>query len=99
MEFYDKMDGNFGPEEQSFNSQRDGILRDMFRCDNWTRKSFNSQRDGILPVDLAVCYLSRSVSIPNGMEFYLRKIGNGQIEIFVSIPNGMEFYWILFLST
>ena len=55
--------------------------------------SFNSQRDGILR-GYASLYEGRGdrVSIPNGMEFYL-KLAELQVTAgVVSIPNGMEFY-------
>ena len=82
-----------------FNSQRDGILPffTFFLC---TQASFNSQRDGILlkVADRIVVYLD--VSIPNGMEFYIKIFFIGYSLNKVSIPNGMEFYivilWLLF---
>ena len=58
--------------EDSFNSQRDGILQSIV----WAFKTlygfgFNSQRDGILPIPGFFSWIGmRPVSIPNGMEFY-----------------------------
>ena len=47
MEFY-AMKDIVTPVEEGFNSQRDGILRNM-RLQTLNSSSFNSQRDGILP--------------------------------------------------
>ena len=58
---------------------------------------FNSQRDGILPEAGSSADVI-SVSIPNGMEFYMRIIRLLSIIALVSIPNGMEFYISLYLS-
>ena len=54
-----------------FNSQRDGILPRSRSSTKLALACFNSQRDGILPQSSAHLWLARSVSIPNGMEFYI----------------------------
>ena len=56
----------------SFNSQRDGILLLKNELYVRTEFGFNSQRDGILQFRSIQQGLSDHVSIPNGMEFYLR---------------------------
>ena len=58
----------------------------------WEISSFNSQRDGILQMALDYPALLFQVSIPNGMEFYLRSFPPRIDCEQVSIPNGMEFY-------
>ena len=55
---------------RSFNSQRDGILREVAKPAD-DRKGFNSQRDGILRFWWCFRGYACEVSIPNGMEFYL----------------------------
>ena len=60
----------FSRAPNSFNSQRDGILRfDRFSRRRPLRR-FNSQRDGILLMKILHLCKPRIVSIPNGMEFY-----------------------------
>jgi len=57
------------------------------------KRRFNSQRDGILPKHRPHKNAPRFfVSIPNGMEFYLRFCLRKAHILAVSIPNGMEFY-------
>ena len=75
-----------------FNSQRDGILPPSLLVTNTPKGSFNSQRDGILRVAARLRRLAKSVSIPNGMEFYRGGFFSRRC-IHVSIPNGMEFYF------
>ena len=58
-------------EKGRFNSQRDGILRKVIYTIRAEFEGFNSQRDGILLSPFAIwAGVKRSVSIPNGMEFY-----------------------------
>ena len=69
MEFYFRSSKNRRLAD-SFNSQRDGILRTTFCDSTWNFVSFNSQRDGILLFWPKVFIQNSFVSIPNGMEFY-----------------------------
>ena len=78
--------------EESFNSQRDGILLLSSIANILRLKSFNSQRDGILPKRHRHSKQLRIVSIPNGMEFYFESLPFFTLRNRVSIPNGMEFY-------
>ena len=55
-----------------FNSKRDGILRSRFGESTPKIYRFNSQRDGILLIADFICTTWAEVSIPNGMEFYVR---------------------------
>ena len=61
-------------------------------CARGLLRRFNSQRDGILPLSFRLSMLQKSVSIPNGMEFYEKNGRNHRRSPHVSIPNGMEFY-------
>ena len=58
----------------SFNSQRDGILPITHFYIHLYQCSFNSQRDGILLRYPRGYGQAEKVSIPNGMEFYLKPI-------------------------
>ena len=91
MEFYgfiEKCSNGY----KSFNSQRDGILRKVYRHDfrqdmfqfptGWNSTYFR----------LTAKRQQAKVSIPNGMEFYANKTIKSFKFAFVSIPNGMEFY-------
>ena len=93
MEFY-----VFSPNslilDACFNSQRDGILRALKRQEIPLSPKFqfptgwNSTRYFV-----ASRVRTSSVSIPNGMEFYLYSLLISDKSC-VSIPNGMEFYQI-----
>ncbi len=93
MEFYD-MDHTHTINPLCFNSQRDGILRALKRQEIPLSPKFqfptgwNSTRYFV-----ASRVRTSSVSIPNGMEFYLYSLLISDKSC-VSIPNGMEFYQI-----
>ena len=71
-----------------FNSQRDGILPDRFITASSVCVRFNSQRDGILlKLKQALRYMPY-VSIPNGMEFYCKILGNLHTEPEFQFPTG-----------
>ena len=60
-----------GDSKRSFNSQWDGILPFLCLASAYKRRRFNSQWDGILRIFVVFHFYSLSVSIPNGMEFYI----------------------------
>ena len=89
MEFYMRWAYTFFQEDFSFNSQRDGILPMPYSAETNVVTSFNSQRDGIL-LSWKFCILSiSSVSIPNGMEFYVSDISFLDIQrLWFQFPTG-----------
>ena len=56
--------------------------------------SFNSQRDGILRFFLGFVMLFRLVSIPNGMEFYIRIFGDSMEPFVFQFPTGWNSTFI-----
>ena len=76
----------------SFNSQRDGILREIELTAPLLWSSFNSQRDGILH-RWRRCLLDKLLfQFPTGWNSTRFWFLLPQIPRHVSIPNGMEFY-------
>ena len=72
MEFYASCRPRNTSAKFSFNSQRDGILQKLVAKSKIPLPCFNSQRDGILQSVFQKQGCFEIVSIPNGMEFYIK---------------------------
>ena len=88
MEFYSRLSRLTESYLYCFNSQRDGILLELF-CDSRTHRGFQFPTgwNSTLAALSALVYLLR-VSIPNGMEFYLFTISCSSLSQRFQFPTG-----------
>ena len=85
-------------DDISFNSQRDGILRNFFKNKTEQSQRFQFPMGWNSTQSRSLFYSYGKVSIPNGMEFYHSVKSIFRRGRRVSIPNGMEFYSDSYIS-